>query len=61
MFTSMKLHGQLAAAEGNPWNASPGFSTLASALVIFDFELLPLVATQRRLDGQPAEDWSRHV
>jgi hypothetical protein len=61
MFTSMKLRGQLVAAEGNPRNASPGCSTLASTLVIFDFELLPLVMTQRRMDGQPAEDWSHHV
>jgi hypothetical protein len=61
MFTSMKLRGQLAMAEGNPRNASPGCSTLASALVIFDFELLSLVVMQRRLDGQTVEDWSRHV
>jgi hypothetical protein len=61
MFTSTKLRGQLVVAEGNPRNTSPDYSTLASALVIFDFELLPLVTTQRRLDGQPAEDWSHHV
>jgi hypothetical protein len=61
MFTSTKLRGQLAAAKGNPQNASPGCSTIANALVIFVFELLPLVTTQRQLDEQPAEDWSRHV
>jgi hypothetical protein len=27
-------------------------------LVDFVFELLPLVTMQRRLDEQPAEDWS---
>jgi hypothetical protein len=60
MFTSTKLCRQLAVAEGNPQNASLSCSTPANALVIF-FELLSLVTMQRRLDGQPAEDWTRHV
>jgi hypothetical protein len=31
---------------------------LVDVLVDFVFELLPLVTMQRRLNGQPAEDWS---
>jgi hypothetical protein len=31
------------------------------ALIDFVFELLPLVTMQHRLDGQPVEDWSRHI
>jgi hypothetical protein len=61
MFTSTKFHGQLATAEGNPQNDGPSCFTPASALVIFVFELLPLVTMQRRLGGQSAKDWSRHV
>jgi hypothetical protein len=61
MFTFTKLRGKLATAEGNPQNASPGCSTLADALAIFVFELLPLVTMQRWLGGQPVEDWSRHA
>jgi hypothetical protein len=34
---------------------------LADVLVDFVFELLLLVMLQCRLDGQPAEDWSRRV
>jgi hypothetical protein len=34
---------------------------LVDVLVDFIFELLPLVTLQRRLDGQPVEDWSQRV
>jgi hypothetical protein len=60
MFTFTNLCGQLAAAEGNLQNASPDCSSRERPCRFF-FEPLSLGMMHRWLDGQPAEDWSRHI